>query len=137
VPKTLFALSFLVDGAVRSGEPGMSLICEERAAFVAKNVASLAPLGLVVAGRMNRWQRPIETLRRIRDKPLDGQADLEVIDICQPPELAGEYPVIAVPTLIRLLPLPIRRVIGDLWEKERVLRGLEIAMTPQDEHEKT
>ena len=95
-------------------------------------------LRLIVAGRTTRSQRAIENLRRICDEHLGGQVDLEVIDIYQQPELAGEYQVIAVPTLIKLLPLPIRRVIGDLSERERVLRGLEITITPPpDDHAKT
>jgi circadian clock protein KaiB len=87
-------------------------------------------LRLVVAGRTRRSQRAIENLRTICEEHLSGQVDLEVIDIYQQPELAEKYHVIAAPTLVKLLPLPIRRVIGDLSEKERVLRGLEITLLP-------
>jgi circadian clock protein KaiB len=87
-------------------------------------------LRLVVAGRTSRSQRAIENLRKICNEHLGGQVDLEVIDIYQQPELAERYQVIAAPTLVKLLPLPIRRVIGDLSEKERVLRGLEITILP-------
>jgi len=83
-------------------------------------------LRLVVAGSSLRAQRAIENLRRICDQHLSGQIDLEVIDIYQQPELAQHYQVIAAPTLVKLLPLPVRRIIGDLSEQERVLRGLEI-----------
>ena len=92
-------------------------------------------LRLVVAGRTLRSQRAIENLRRICDDHLGGKVDLEVIDVYQQPELAQKYQVIAAPTLVKLLPLPIRRVIGDLSHKERVLRGLEImTIVPPDEH---
>jgi len=53
-----------------------------------------------------------------------------VIDIYQQPELAAQAQVIAAPTLVKLLPLPIRRIIGDLSETERVLRGLNVAVLP-------
>lgn len=87
-------------------------------------------LRLVIAGRTRRSRQAIENLRLICDEHLSGQVDLEVIDIYQQPELAEKYQVIAAPTLVKLLPLPIRRVIGDLSEKERVLHGLEITILP-------
>ena len=83
-----------------------------------------------------RSQRAIENLRRICDEHLPGQIDLEVIDIYQQPELAEQYQVIAAPTLVKLLPLPIRRIIGDLSETDRVLRGLELTpLPPPDSHD--
>jgi circadian clock protein KaiB len=87
-------------------------------------------LRLIVAGSTARSRRAIENLRRVCDEHLDGQVDLEIIDIYQQPELAGQYQVIAAPTLVKLLPLPVRRIIGDLSEDARVLRGLEITMMP-------
>ena len=88
-------------------------------------------LRLFVAGSTLRSQRAIENLRRVCDEHLAGQVDLEVIDIYQQPELAGQYQVIAAPTLVKLLPLPVRRIIGDLSEVERVLRGLELQVQPR------
>jgi circadian clock protein KaiB len=79
-----------------------------------------------VAGSTVRSRQAIENLRRICAEQLDGKVDLEVVDIYQQPELAGRYQVIAAPTLVKLLPLPVRRIIGDLSETERVLRGLEL-----------
>ena len=87
-------------------------------------------LRLFVAGSTLRSQRSIENLRRICDEHLPGQVDLEVVDIYQQPELAGQYQVIAAPTLVKLLPLPARRIIGDLSETDRVLRGLELQERP-------
>ncbi len=84
-------------------------------------------LRLVVAGSTVRSRRAIENLRKICNEHLDKQVDLEVIDIFQQPELAEKYQVVAAPTLVKLLPAPIRRIIGDLSQESRVLRGLDIA----------
>lgn len=94
-------------------------------------------LCLFVAGTTVRSRRAIENLRRISDDLLEGQMDLEVIDIYQQPELAGQHQVIAAPTLVKLLPLPVRRIIGDLSEEQRVLRGLELLpLAPPDPDER-
>jgi circadian clock protein KaiB len=60
-----------------------------------------------------------------------GHVDLEIIDVYQQPEMAQKYQVVALPTLVKLLPLPVRRIIGDLSEQDRVMRGLEL--TPSSE----
>ncbi len=84
-------------------------------------------LRLFIAGNTDRSRRAIENLRHICAHHLgSGQIDLEVVDIYQQPELASPYQVIAAPTLVKLLPLPVRRIIGDLSETERVLHGLEL-----------
>ena len=85
-------------------------------------------LRLVVAGSTERSRRAIENLRRVCADHLRGEIDLEVIDVFQHPELAEKYQVIAAPTLIKLLPLPVRRIIGDLSQGDRVLRGLDIVL---------
>ncbi len=93
-------------------------------------------LRLFVAGSTLRSQRAIANLRRVCDEQLAGQVDLEVIDIYQQPELAEQYQVIAAPTLVKLLPQPIRRIVGDLSETDRVLRGLDLAPLPSsDSHD--
>nr|WP_276592427.1 MULTISPECIES: circadian clock KaiB family protein [unclassified Methylobacterium] len=79
---------------------------------------------MFVAGMTPRSRRAIENLRRICDGPLAGQVDLETIDIYQQPHLAERYQVVAAPTLLRLKPLPERRLIGDLTDGARVLSGL-------------
>ena len=83
-------------------------------------------LRLFVAGSTVRSQRAIENLRRICAEHLTGRIDLEVVDIYQQPQLAQQNQVIAAPTLIKLLPEPVRRIVGDLSVTERVLRGLEL-----------
>ncbi len=89
-------------------------------------------LRLFVAGSTARSRRAIENLRQICAGPLGGNVDLEVIDIYQQPELAGPHQVLAAPTLVRLLPLPMRHIIGDLSETERVLRGLDLTPPPPE-----
>jgi circadian clock protein KaiB len=96
--------------------------------------ASAYRLRLFVAGSNPRSRRAIENLKQICDEHLSGKVDLEVIDIYQQPGFAEKYQVVAAPTLVKLLPLPVRRIIGDLSEKERVLRGLEVAILPQSGH---
>lgn len=92
-------------------------------------------LRLFVAGSTVRSRQAIENLRHLCAEQLDGKIDLEVIDIYQQPELAGQYQVIAAPTLVKLLPLPVRRIIGDLSQTERVLRGLDLTplRAPRDD----
>jgi circadian clock protein KaiB len=85
---------------------------------------------LLVAGSSLRSRRATENLRRLCDEHLKGRVDVQVIDICEHPELAQKYQVVAVPTLLKLLPSPVRRIIGDLSEKERVMEGLELTAPP-------
>jgi circadian clock protein KaiB len=87
-------------------------------------------LRLVVAGSNARSRRAIENLRRVCDDYMKGQVDLEIIDIYQQPELAQAYQIVALPTLVKLLPLPVRRIIGDLSQQDRVIRGLELVVVP-------
>ena len=81
-------------------------------------------LRLFVAGMTPRSRRAIENLRRICDGRLAGRVDLETVDIYQQPHLAELHQVVAAPTLLRLKPLPVRRLIGDLSDEGRVLGGL-------------
>lgn len=85
-------------------------------------------LRLVIAGTTPRSREAVANLRRLCDAHLAEQVDLEVIDIYQQPGLAAQYQVIAAPTLVKLLPLPVRRIIGDLSREDQVLRGLDVAV---------
>ena len=87
-------------------------------------------LRLIVAGSTIRSRRAIENLRRVCAQNLAGQSDLEIIDIYQQPQFAREYDVVAAPTLVKLLPLPVRRIVGDLSEEDRLLRALDLAALP-------
>lgn len=88
-------------------------------------------LRLYVAGMTPRSTRAIVELRRICEDHLRGRYDLEVIDILQQPEMAKEAQIFAVPTLIKTLPKPIRRLIGDLTQTEHVLVGLNLASSSE------
>ncbi|MGM0739916.1 MAG: circadian clock KaiB family protein, partial [Bacteroidota bacterium] len=71
-------------------------------------------------------QQAIQNIRQICEEYLTGEYELEVIDLSQNPEQARKYQILAVPTLLKELPLPLRKVVGDLSEKEKVLEGLNI-----------
>ncbi len=83
-------------------------------------------LRLYVAGMTPRSTRAVETVRTICEEHLQGRYDLEVIDVYQQPTLARGEQIIAVPTLIKKLPLPLRRIIGDMSDQQRVLLGLDL-----------
>ncbi len=83
-------------------------------------------LRLYVTGMTPRSQRAIENLRQACEEHLKGRYELEVIDIFQHPSLAEGEQIIAAPTLVKSLPLPLRRLVGDLSDRERVLLGLDL-----------
>jgi circadian clock protein KaiB len=83
-------------------------------------------LRLYVTGMTARSRRAIENVRKICEAHLQGRYELEVIDIYQQPTLAKGDQIIAAPTLIKQLPLPLRRIIGDMSSTERVLLGLDL-----------
>ena len=83
-------------------------------------------LRLYVAGMTPRSNRAIANIKQICEGHLKGRYDLQVIDIYQQPVLAEGDQIIAVPTLIKKLPVPLRRLIGDLSDREQVLIGLDL-----------
>ncbi len=83
-------------------------------------------LRLYVTGMTPRSTRAIENVRKICEEHLEGRYDLEVIDVYQQPTLLKGEQIVAAPTLIKKLPLPLRRVIGDMSNTERVLLGLDL-----------
>ena len=83
-------------------------------------------LRLYVAGQSPQSILAIENLRRVCDEHLPGRYRIEVVDLLENPELARGEGIIAVPTLVRRLPLPIRTIIGDLSDTDRVLVGLQL-----------
>jgi circadian clock protein KaiB len=89
-------------------------------------------LRLFIAGTSPRSRRTIENLKRICDRYLVDRLDLEVVDIYQRPDLAERDQVVAAPTLVKLAPAPIRRIIGDLSDEPRVLRALELPFEAND-----
>ncbi len=83
-------------------------------------------LRLYVAGLTPRSLTAFDNLRRICHEHLAGQYRIKVIDLLEQPQLAAEHQILALPTLVRKLPSPIRKVIGDLSDTERVLVGLDM-----------
>jgi circadian clock protein KaiB len=83
-------------------------------------------LKLYITGTTPQSQKALANIKRICEEHLKGKFDLRVIDIYQNPTLAKNEQIIAAPTLIRVLPLPLRRFIGDLSNEEKVLLGLDI-----------
>jgi circadian clock protein KaiB len=87
-------------------------------------------LRLFITGTTARSTRAIENMRRICEENLQGQYDLEVVDVYQNPEATRELQIVATPTLVKILPEPLRRIIGDLSDEERVLAGLDLVPVP-------
>ena len=83
-------------------------------------------LRLYVAGTTPRSSRAVANIRDICEHNLSGRYDLQVIDIYQNPDLAAGAQIIAAPTLIKLLPTPLRRFIGDLSDTQRILVGMDL-----------
>ena len=83
-------------------------------------------LKLYVAGQTPNSVHAIANIKKICEENLQGRYELEVIDLYQQPQLAQREQIIAVPTLIRKLPPPLRRIIGDMSNTERVLVGLDL-----------
>ena len=88
-------------------------------------------LKLYVTGQTPRAERAIANLRRLCKEELDGCYEIEIIDVLEHPELAETDRILATPTLIKQLPPPLRRVIGDLSNRDKVLLGLNVQ--PRDE----
>ncbi|MGH8850436.1 MAG: circadian clock KaiB family protein [Casimicrobiaceae bacterium] len=83
-------------------------------------------LCLYVAGQTARSAAAIDNLKQICSKHLAGEYRIEVIDLRENPKLARVHQILALPTLVRQLPSPIRKIIGDLSNTERVLVGLDV-----------
>lgn len=83
-------------------------------------------LKLYVAGQGPKSMAAFENLKRICEEHLPGRYHIEVIDLVQNPRLAKDDQIVAIPTLVRRLPDPIRRIIGDLSDTERTLVGLQL-----------
>ncbi len=83
-------------------------------------------LRLYVAGQTPRSLAALENLRKICEEHLAGKYHIEVVDLLVNPQLSRDDQIIAVPTLVRKLPPPLRKIIGDLSDTERVLVGLQL-----------
>jgi circadian clock protein KaiB len=83
-------------------------------------------LSLYITGSTSRSVLAISNLKKICEEYLEGKYELEVIDLYQNPLIAREEQIIAAPTLIKKLPLPFRRIIGDMSNEKKVLMGLDL-----------
>jgi circadian clock protein KaiB len=83
-------------------------------------------LRLYVAGKTNKSATALANLQKICEEHLEGEYKIEVIDLLVKPQLAEGDQIFAIPTLVRKVPEPIRKIIGDLSNKEKVLVGLDI-----------
>ena len=118
-----------IDGSMPVDSRALRTITE-RAAHAPR--AERYALRLYVTGMTPRSARAVENLRAICDDYLDGRYDLDVIDVYQQPVLTKGEQIIATPTLIKTLPLPMRRIIGDMSNRERVLLGLDLIRKSDD-----
>ena len=86
-------------------------------------------LRLFITGHTPHSRRAIENLRRICETDLRDQYEIEVIDILENPQLAENEKIMATPTLVKKLPEPVRKIIGDLSDRDKVLLGLDLLPT--------
>ena len=83
-------------------------------------------LRLYVAGQTPKSISAFTNLKRICDEHLEGRYELEIVDLLERPQLARGDQILAIPTLVRRLPAPVKKIIGDLSDTERVLVGLDL-----------
>jgi circadian clock protein KaiB len=88
---------------------------------------TLIHLRLYVAGQTPRSVTALANLKQVCEERVPGKYKIEVVDLLLKPQLASGDQILAVPTLVRRLPVPIRKIIGDLSNKEKLLVGLDIA----------
>jgi len=91
---------------------------------------------LYVTGQTPRSQSAITNLRRICEDELRGLYEMIVIDVLERPQLAEDEKILATPTVVKELPAPIRRIIGDLSDSDRVLLGLDLKTVVGSERRK-
>ncbi len=88
-------------------------------------------LRLYITGQTSKSRVAIANMHRICEEDLNGQYELDIVDVLERPQLAENEKILATPTLIKVVPPPLRRIIGDLSNKEQVLLGLDLAMPEQ------
>lgn len=98
----------------------------------AVNHATVLQLRLYVAGQTPKSLAALSNLKKICAEHLDGTYQLEVVDLIKNPQLAQGDQILAIPTLVRNLPTPIRKIIGDLSNVERVVVGLDLRGANQE-----
>jgi circadian clock protein KaiB len=101
-----------------------SLRTSETAAELAET--GFIHLRLYVAGQSPKSLKALANLQRLCEKHLPGRYEIEVVDLVEQPRLASGHEIIAIPTLVRILPEPMRKIIGDLSDPDRVIVGLQM-----------
>ncbi len=99
---------------------------KRRASGSRRRPAKLWELRLYVAGQTPKSLAALANLKKICERHLDGRYRIEVIDLVERPQLARGDQILAIPTLVRKLPQPVRKIIGDLSDTDRVLVGLDL-----------
>ncbi|MGI4744159.1 MAG: circadian clock KaiB family protein [Janthinobacterium lividum] len=110
----------------------MLAIREEPTEVILPPDGEIWELRLYIAGQTTKSVAALANLKRYCEQHLAGRYTLDVIDLMQNPQLAEGDQILAIPTLVRKVPVPIRKIIGDLSNEERVLVGLDIR--PRDDH---
>jgi len=83
-------------------------------------------LKLYITGRTPRSEMAIFNLRNLCENKLSGEYEIEIVDVLENPEIAEKERILATPTLIKLMPSPIRRITGDLSDHDKLLNGLDL-----------
>lgn len=92
-------------------------------------------LKLYITGNTERTRRALANIREICDNDLAGHYEIIIVDVLERPQLAEDERILATPTLIRHLPMPLRRIVGDLSDSEKVLLGLDLQPSPNSTKE--
>jgi circadian clock protein KaiB len=85
---------------------------------------------LYVSGASPRSAQALETVRRLCDEELQGQVELQVVDVTEEPDRAVRDRIVAIPTLLKRLPAPPRQLVGDLGDVDRIRAGLDLGTRP-------
>lgn len=93
-------------------------------------------LRLYVTGKTSKSERAISNLKEICERDLKGLYELQIIDVLEKPQLAENEKILATPTLIKDLPPPLKRIIGDLSNSEKVLLGLDLSPVSDSDEQK-
>jgi circadian clock protein KaiB len=112
------------NGTAKSGKKKASKTVERASVRTADS--GLMQLRLYIAGQTPKSLLALSNLKRICETHVNGRYRIEVIDLMKTPQLAQGDQILAIPTLVRNLPMPIRKIIGDLSNTERVLVGLDL-----------
>jgi circadian clock protein KaiB len=110
----------------RGGQGIEDRLLSKSKAKTSSSPQAIITLRLYVAGQTPKSLAAISNLKRICDEQLEEQYHIEVIDLVKNPSLARDHQILAIPTLVRSLPVPIRKIIGDLSDTERVVVSLDV-----------